>query len=192
MRKSTMMFSLKSSYSLTQYKTRQCWQRAHSIPKPTGPTGFSYRSLPLRKPLSTSSLLPATSSIPPARPWPQPEDNCASSVLVTTPPPCLSTALGSTVPITAPMCHRQPSTRCPMARGCPPCLPPSCRHLNCPTFLGQAAKTASAAVRKGKLRPLAWAESLGSTQRMEIPPATPGISCEMGKMLPRHPQGKAA
>lgn len=64
-----------------------------------------------------------------------------------------STALGSTVLVTTPVCCWQLGTRCPRARGCPPRLPSSHQRLNCCVFLGQTAKTASAALRKGQLSP---------------------------------------
>lgn len=53
--------------------------------------------------------------------------------------------------------------------GCPPCLPSSRHHLNYCVFLGQTAKTASAALGEGQLSPLVWAESPGNAQGMEIP-----------------------
>lgn len=135
-------------------------------------------SLPPGKSLPTSSLLPATSPVTPAHPRPQTEDGTPALAVSLPRPllPCLGAALGSTVPVTAPVCRWQPGTRCPMARGCPPRLPSSCHHPNCPVFLGQTAKTASAARRKGELSPLVWAESLGSAQRMQIPLPAPNLS----------------
>lgn len=114
-----------------------------------------HRLLPPGKSLSTSSLLPATSPMPPARPRPHTKDGMpvpAVSLLCSL-LPCLDAALGSTVPITAAVCRRQPGTCRPTARGCPPCLPSSCHHPKRPVFLSQAAKTASAALRKGEPRP---------------------------------------
>lgn len=123
--------------------------------------------------------------------------------------PCLGAALGSTVPVTAPMCCWQPSTQCSMAQGCPPCLPLSCCHPNCPVFLGQAAKTASKVsgrapwskmshwkVPKGWKSPSCF-NLLSVTLEMAIGPAlfmalrdqqVPGIP----PVPPSHAQGQAA
>lgn len=162
-----MMFSPKSS-SLTWQKN-QAVPAAHTQHPQTHRADWLFVQVAATQKTSIHQLPPAcnqphapSTPLAPARG----QNTCASSVLVT-PPPSLRAALGSTVPIIAPMCHR--STCCPTAQGCPPCPSPSCRHLNCPTFPGQAAKTASAAIRKGELSPLVGAESLGNTQRMEIP-----------------------
>lgn len=47
-------------------------------------------------------------------------------------------------------------------------------------FLGQTAKIASAALGKGELSPLVWAESLGSARRMEIPLLSQISACNTG------------